>query len=217
MDNVDTSQIIAATLDTLRVTLIASAFAYLIAIPLGIALVVTRRGGIYQNRFINILLGTYVNITRSIPFLLLAIFVIPVTRFFIGTALGSTAMIVPLVIAAVPFIARLVENALLQLDKGLIEAAKSMGASRLKIIYKLYLPECLPAIILTAGVSVVSILSFFAMAGILGGGGLGQLAIDFGWARFNNAVLFLCIAILVILTQLIQGTVFLLNKLLDRR
>ena len=190
MSDIDWSLIWSATQDTLYITFIASLFAYATAIPLGIILVVTRKGGIYQCRPANIVLGTAVNVTRSIPFLLLMIFVIPLTRFLVGTAIGSTAVIVPLTLAAVPFIARLIENALLELDNGLIEAAKSMGASRFKIIYKIYLPECLPSIILTAGVALVSILSFSAMAGFLGGGGLGQVAFDFGYARFDNALLF---------------------------
>ncbi|MCL2570611.1 MAG: ABC transporter permease [Firmicutes bacterium] len=215
--SIDGDMIWLAIRETLRMTLLSALFAYLIAIPLGILLVVTKKGGIYQNRPINIILSSVINIMRSVPFILLAIFVIPLTRQIIGTALGSTAMIVPLTIAATPFIARLIENALLELDKGLIEAAKSMGASRLKIIYKLYLPECLPSIVLTMGISTITILGFTAMAGVLGGGGLGQVAFDFGYARFENAVLVACIIILVLITQIIQGLVFITYRLLNKK
>jgi len=214
---IDSILIWTAIGETLRMTLLSALFAYLVGIPIGITLVATKKNAIYQCRFVNIILGISVNILRSIPFILLAIFVIPITRQIVGTALGSTAMIVPLTIAAIPFIARLVENALAELDNGLIEAAKSMGATRLQIIYKVYLPECLPAIILTMGVSTITILGFTAMAGVLGGGGLGQVAFDFGYARFENAVLVACIAILIIITQVIQGIVFLLNKIIDKK
>jgi len=217
LNDIDSDLIITATIETLRMTFFASLFAYLIAIPLGIALVVTKKGGIYQNRPLNLILGFIVNITRSVPFLLLAIFVIPFTRSLVGTALGSTAMIVPLTIAAIPFVARLIENALMELDKGLIEAAKSMGATRFQIIWKLYLPESLPAIILTTGVATVSVLAFSAMAGILGGGGLGQVAIDFGHARFNQSVMLFCIILLVAITQIIQAAVFVIHRFVNKK
>jgi len=214
---VEGSLIWTAIRETLRMSLISTLLAYALAIPIGIALVVTKKDGIFQNKTANLILGTAVNLLRSVPFLLLAIFVIPFTRALIGTAIGSTAMIVPLVIAATPFISRLVENALSELDKSLIETAKSMGASRMKIIYKIYIPECLPAIILTVGVASITIQGFTAMAGILGGGGLGQVAFDYGFARSDSAVTFACIAILVVITQIMQGTAFLTHRMLNKK
>ncbi|MCL2556748.1 MAG: ABC transporter permease [Firmicutes bacterium] len=202
---------------TLQMTFISALAAYCLAIPLGIILVTTKKGGIFQNRPVNIILGSIINIMRSIPFLLLAMYLIPFTRLLVGTALGPRGMIVPLTIAAVPFIARLIENALLELDKGLIEAAKSMGAGRFKIILKVYLPECAPSIILTAGVSVITILGFSAMAGIVAGGGLGQWALDHGHGANNTTVILTAIILLILIAQAVQGLVFLAHRVLNKK
>jgi len=214
---IDTQSVFRFFMQTIEMTLFSALIAYALAIPLGIILVVTKKGAILQNRPLNIILGAVINIFRSIPFLLLAIFLIPFTRQLVGTSLGVRGMIVPLAIAATPFIARLVENALLEMDKGLIEAAKSMGANRFKIVCKVYLPECVPSIILTAGVSVITILGFTAMAGIVGGGGLGQWALDHGHGRSNNAVVLVAIILLVVIAQVVQGLVFLVHRILNKK
>ena len=214
---IDTATIWRLFGQTLAMTFFSALIAYAVAIPLGIILATTKKDGIFQHRPINILLGILINLLRSIPFILLAIFLIPFTRSVIGTAMGPRGMIVPLSIAAIPFVARLIENALLELDSGLIEAAKSMGAGRFRIILKVYLPECLPAIILTAGVSVITILGFTAMAGAVSGGGLGQWALDHRMEAFGQTIVFIAIVLLVLTAQAIQGMVFFAHRLSNKK
>ena len=162
-------------LESLYMTLVSSALAYLLGLPLGIILVVTDKDGIKPVPGLNSVLGVIINLLRSVPFLILAITLIPVTRFITGTSLGPTATIVPLVIGAAPFIARMVESSLKEVDKGVIEAAQSMGASPFEVIYKVMLPETRPSLILGAAISVTTILGYSAMTGFMGGGGLRTL------------------------------------------
>jgi len=170
-------------LESLYMTLVSSALAYVIGLPLGIILVVTDKDGIKPIAGLNRVLGVIINLIRSMPFLILCIALIPVTRFITGTSLGPTATIVPLVIGAAPFIARMVESSLKEVDKGVIEAAQSMGATPFQIIYKVLLPEARPSLILGAAISVTTILGYSALTGFVGGGGLGDIAIRYGYYR----------------------------------
>ena len=190
--------------ETLYMTLLSTALAYLLGLPLGIILVVTEKDGIRPQRFLNRILNFIINYILSLPFLILLVAVIPITRFIVGKIIGSSATVVPLVIAAAPFIARLVESSLKEVDKGVIEAAQSMGASPLQIITKVMLPEALPSLIVGAAIAVTTILSYSAMAGFVGGGGLGTIAINYGYYRYQNDVMFATVALLVIVVQVLQ-------------
>ncbi|MGL6176924.1 MAG: methionine ABC transporter permease, partial [Vibrionaceae bacterium] len=173
--------------------------------------------GLLQNRVLNFLLSTIVNIGRSIPFIILLVVIIPLTRLLVGTSIGTTAAIVPLCVGAIPFIARLVEGALVEIPDGLIEAAQAMGASTLQIIMKVLLPEALPAIIHGATVTLVTLVGYSAMAGAVGGGGLGDVAIRYGYQRFDGTMMLITVVILVILVQLIQSIGDYFAKRVDHR
>lgn len=193
-------------------TLLAS----LIGIPLGIILTVTRRGHILPNAFINSVLGVIVNATRSTPFIILMVAIIPLTRVLVGSSIGTTAAIVPLTISAAPFIARVIESSLLEIDHGVIEAAQSMGASPTQIIYKVLLPEALHSIVLGITLAVIALIGYSAMAGVLGGGGLGDLAIRYGYQRFQPDVMIVTVVILILMVQLIQYIGDTLSKKLNK-
>jgi D-methionine transport system permease protein len=203
--------------ETLYMTLLSTALAYLLGLPLGIILVVTEKDGIRPQRFLNRILNFIINVIRSVPFLILLVAVIPITRFIVGKIIGSSATVVPLVIAAAPFIARLVESSLKEVDKGVIEAAQSMGASPLQIITKVMLPEALPSLIVGAAIAVTTILSYSAMAGFVGGGGLGTIAINYGYYRYQNDVMFATVALLVIVVQVLQEIGTWIANLSDKR
>lgn len=190
--------------ETLYMTFISTGIAYMIGLPLGVLLLITRKGHIMPKPFLNQLMGWVVNILRSVPFLILMIAVIPLTRVVVGKSYGSMATIVPLTIAAFPFIGRLVESALSEVDGGVIEAAHSMGASSMQIIRKVLLPEATPSLISGAAIATTNILGYSAMAGAIGGGGLGAIAINYGYYRYNTGVMVVCIIILVLMVQLIQ-------------
>ncbi len=183
---------------------IAVAFAIIIGVPVGIALFVTSEGMFWQNRFMQNVAGTIINIIRSIPFIILLVVLIPFTKLILGTTMGPAAASVSLTVAAVPFYARLVETSLREIDKGVIEAAESCGASPWLIIKEVLLPEARSGMIAGLTVTVISLLSYSAMAGIVGGGGIGDLAIRFGYYRFQNDVMIATVIILVVLVQLIQ-------------
>lgn len=204
-------------LETLYMTLVSTFFAYLLGLPLGIALVVTDREGIAPMPVINRTLGILVNLLRSVPFLILLIAVQPLTRKIVGTTLGSTATIVPLVIAAAPFLARLVESSVKEVDHGVVEAAQSMGASPAQIVWKVLLPEAKPSLIVGSAIAVTSILSYSAMAGIVGGGGLGDIAIRYGYYRYENEIMLITVSLLVLLVQLMQETGMWIARTLDKR
>lgn len=190
--------------ETLYMTLISTGVAYMIGLPLGVLLLITRRGNIRAVPWLNALLGAAVNILRSVPFLILMIFVIPLTRAVMGRSYGSVATIMPLTIAAFPFVSRMVESALSEVDGGVVEAAQSMGASTFQIIWKVLLPEATPSLISGAAITTTNVLGYSAMAGSIGGGGLGAIAINYGYYRFNTEVMLICIVILVVLVQGIQ-------------
>lgn len=191
--------------ETLYMTLFSTLLAYLIGLPLGIALVVTEKESLLPNKWVNQILNIVVNITRSVPFLILLVFIQPFTRFIVGTTIGSTATVVPLVVAAAPFIGRMVESSIKELDKGVIEAALSMGASPMQIIWKVMLPETKPSLWVGASITATTILGYSAMAGFTSGGGLGDIAIRYGFYRYQTEVMFATVVILVLIVQLLQA------------
>lgn len=192
------------TIDTLYMTFVSTFFSYLFAFPIGIALVVTKKDGFHPMGFINRFLDIIVNIGRSVPFLILLIAVIPLTKLIAGKSYGSTATIVPLVIASTPFIARLIESSLQEVDQGVVEAAQSMGASLSTIIFKVLIPEAKTSLIVGATIAIGTILSYSAMAGAVGGGGLGDIAIKYGYHRYQTDIMLVTVLLLVILVQLLQ-------------
>lgn len=194
----------------------STVLASLIGIPLGIILTVTRNGHILPNAVINSVLGVIVNATRSTPFIILMVAIIPLTRMLVGSSIGTTAAIVPLTISAAPFIARVIESSLLEIDHGVIEAAQSMGASPMQIIYKVLLPESLHSIVLGITLAVIALIGYSAMAGVLGGGGLGDLAIRYGYQRFQPDVMIVTVVILILMVQLIQFIGDALSKKLNK-
>lgn len=204
-------------LETLYMTLVSSALAYVIGLPLGIMLVVTDKDGIKPVLGVNRVLGIIINLIRSIPFLILLITLIPVTRFITGTSLGPTATIVPLVIGSAPFIARMVESSLKEVDKGVIEAAQSMGASTYGIISKVLIPEARPSLILGTAISVTTILGYSALTGFVGGGGLGDIAIRYGYYRYQTDIMLVTVILLVIIVQVLQEIGIRLAKIGDKR
>lgn len=203
--------------ESLFMTLTSSVFSYLIGIPLGIILIVTDKDGIHPIPWLHQVLGLIINLFRSIPFIILLIMVIPVTKMIVGTLLGPKAVIPPLVIAAAPYVARVVESSFKEVDSGVVEAAKSMGASTFQIICKVLLPEAKPSLLVGAALSVTTILSYSAMAGFVGGGGLGDIAIRYGYYRYQTQMMFVTVAILVIIVQIIQETGMRLSKKSDKR
>lgn len=191
--------------ETLYMVAVSSALSAVFGIPLGVLLLVTDKGHILENAAVNKPLGAVVNMLRSIPFIILMVAIIPLTRVIAGTSIGTTAACVPLTLAAIPFAGRLVETSLKEVPFGLIEAAQAMGASPLQIIYKVLIPEALPAIIDNMTNVIVNLISYSAMAGAIGGGGLGDLAIRYGYQRFRADIMLLTIVILVVTVQAIQS------------
>lgn len=191
--------------ETFYMVAVATVIGGIIGIPLGITLVTTSKGHILENRFINQILGTIVNIIRSIPFIILMVAIIPLTRLIAGTSIGTTAACVPLTIVAIPFLSRLVETSIRDVDFGLVEAAKSMGATPFQIIRKVLIPEALPTIINNITVLIVNLIGASAMAGAIGGGGLGDIAIRYGYQRFRPDVMLATIIILIVVVNVIQA------------
>lgn len=190
--------------ETLQMTVISTIASMIIGIPLGVILVVTSKGHILENKFINGLLGAIVNAGRSIPFIILMVAIIPFTRMVVGTSIGTTAACVPLTLSAIPFLARLVETSIKEVNYGVIEAAQTMGASPFQIIKKVLLPESKSNIVDNVTVLVVNLISYSAMAGAIGGGGLGDIAIRYGYQRFQADVMIATIIILIIMVQVCQ-------------
>lgn len=190
--------------ETLYMVFISTVFTVILGLPLGILLVITREDSVLPNSNIYNSLSILINITRSIPFVILMIFIIPFTRLVVGSSIGTNAAIVPLVVAAIPFFARLVEGSILEVNPGVIEAGVSMGASPLEIVLKILIPEAMPSLVLNVTVTIINIIGYSAMAGAVGGGGLGYLAIGYGYHRFQTDVMFATVIILIILVQLIQ-------------
>lgn len=212
-----TSALLQASWETLYMVLISGSISALLGIPLGMILFTTRRGGIIENRLANLILGTITNVVRSIPFIILLVAIVPFTRIVVGTSIGTTAAMVPLIVGAIPFIGRIVENALEEVPSGLTEAAQSMGATPWQIMWKFLFPEALPAIINGLTVTLIALVSYSAMAGAVGGGGLGDLGIRYGYQRFQPMIMFITVALLVILVYLIQYTGDTLAKKLNKR
>ncbi|MFH6564435.1 MULTISPECIES: methionine ABC transporter permease [Pseudomonas] len=197
--------VLNATGETLYMVLLAGLFTLLIGLPLGVLLFISRSNGLYPMPRLNKTVGGLVNIGRSLPFVVMLIALIPLTRLLVGTTLGSTAAVVPITIGAFPFFARIVENALDEVDKGRIEAILAMGGDIWHVIFKVLLPEALPALLAGITLTLVMLIGFSSMAGIIGGGGLGDLAIRYGYQRFNNQVMFATVLVLVILVQSVQS------------
>jgi len=209
--------IINGILETLYVVFFSSLLSYLIGIPLGIILVVTDRDGIRPFPLLQKVLGIMINLLRSVPFIILLLMVLPLTRAIVGTTLGAKAVIPPLVIAAAPYIARMVESSFKEVDAGVIEAAKSMGASTFQIVWKVLLPEAKPSLLVGAAISVTTILGYSAMAGFTGGGGLGAIAINYGYYRYQTDMMLVTVVILVIIVQIIQEAGLLAARRSDKR
>ena len=216
-DNQTIIMIVEGTGVTLYMTLVSTLIAYLLGLPMGIILVVTAPGGLKPNKIIYKILDMIVNIVRSIPFLILLMLIIPFTRLIVGKSYGATATIVPLALAAAPFVARLVESSLLEVDKGVIEAAQSMGASLFTIIRKVLLAEARISLIVGATIALGTILGYSAMAGVVGGGGLGDIAIRYGYYRYQGDIMIVTVVLLVALVQILQMIGTKLSKKLDRR
>ena len=191
-------------LETLYMTIVSTILAYVFGLPLGVLLVVSGKNGIKPMPTINVIISFIVNVFRSIPFLILLVAIIPFTRFIVGTMLGSTAAIVPLTVAAAPFVARLVETSLSEVDSGVVDAAESMGAGTWQIIRKVLLPEAKPSLINNATVATITILGYSAMAGFTGGGGLGDIATRYGLYKFDTGTMWLVVVIIVVIVQIMQ-------------
>lgn len=190
--------------ETLQMTIFASLLSYVIGLPLGILLYSTSKGRILSNRPLNLIFGLIVNICRSLPFLILLVLLIPFTRFVTGSSIGTTASIVPLTVGAVPIVARMVESSLSEVSPGIIEAAVSMGASPIYIIVHFILPEATPSLLFGAAINISTVLGYSAMAGVIGGGGLGAIALQYGYYRYQKDVLWTTVTLLIIMVMAIQ-------------
>ena len=217
MDPATIQMLLQGIVDTLYMTAVATLLAYIIGLPLGVIQVVTAKNGIKPNRFVYTVLNVIINIARSIPFLIFLVAILPFTRAIVGTSIGATATIVPLVVAAAPFIARLVESSIKEIDPGVIEAAQSMGASTMRIITHVMLPEARPSILVGSAIAITTILGYSSMAGFVGGGGLGDIAIRFGYYRYDNTIMLITVAILVIIVQIFQEVGMWIATKSDRR
>ena len=204
-------------LDTLYMTIVSTILSYVFGMVMGVLLVICRKDGIAPRPVFYAVLDMVVNLTRSFPFLILMIAVIPFTRFLVGTTIGNNATVVPLVIAAAPFVARLIEASLLEVDSGVVEAAQSMGASTWQIIVKVQLPEALPSLLNGSAVAAITILGYSAMSGAVGGGGLGKLAIMYGYNRYQTDIMFATIILLIVIVQLFQMLGNWATKRFDKR
>ena len=193
------------TLDTIYMTLVSTFFSYVFGMIMAVILVITRADGIRPHPVIFRVLDVIVNLTRSFPFLILMIAIIPFTRWLVGTTIGNNATVVPLVVAAAPFVARLIEQSLLEVDRGVIEAAQSMGASTWQLIWKVFIPEATPSLINGSANAATTSLGYSAMSGAVGGGGLGKLAIMYGYNRYQNDIMFATVVLLIIIVQLLQS------------
>ena len=212
------SEFPVAVWETFYVTILATLFALVIGLPLGVLLVAGEKNGILPlPRPVMTVLNVVINLLRSVPFLILMIMVIPLTRVIIGTAVGTKASIVPLVIAAFPFVARLMESSLREIDPSIIEAAQSMGASPMQIIVKVLIPESVPSLISNTTIAVTTILGYSAMSGIIGGGGLGKIAINYGYYRYRYLVMLLAVILLVVMVIVFQTVGTYLATKLDKR
>ena len=209
--------LLQGTVDTLVVTVMSTLIAYLIGAPIGIILYGTAEGSLFENKVVNSVLGVIVNIVRSIPFIILLIMTQPVAKAIVGTKLGNTAFIVYLVIAAAPFVARMIESSLKEVDGGVIEAAEAMGSSNMQIICKVLIPEAKPSLLVGSAIAVTTILGYTPMTYLVSGGGLGQLAIQYGLYRFNEGMMYMSSLFLILLVQVLQEVISTVAKRTDKR
>ena len=205
------------TWKTLVMVGVSTIFAYLIGLPLGVLLVITQPHGIMPNRPFNQILGWVINVGRSLPFMILMIAIMDFTKLIVGTKIGVKGAIVPLIVSAAPFVARMVETSLSEIDTGVIEAAQSMGATRWQIVWKVLLPEAKPSLILGASISIVTILAYTAIAGAVGAGGLGDLALRYGYQRRVGSMMLATVVLLIIMVQIIQSIFSFLSHRIDKR
>ncbi|MCR5391476.1 MAG: ABC transporter permease [Lachnospiraceae bacterium] len=200
-----TQTIAKGFLETLEMTGVATAVAYILGLPLGVLLAVTGKNGIAENRPVSFVLGSILNIARSIPFLILLVMLIPFTRLIVGTSLGTEATIVPLTVGTIPIVARMVEQSLHEVNPGVIEAAQAMGAGNLRIVKEVLIPEAGPSLLMGVSINIATVLGYSAMAGFVGGGGLGDIAIQYGYYRYETDILLITVAMLVIIVQFLQS------------
>jgi len=204
-------------IETLYMVIVSTGCAYIIGLPIGLILVITDKNGIRPCAIINNVLGFIVNLLRSVPFVILMISATPITRKIVGTTLGTSATIVPLVIASAPYIARLVESSIKEVDAGVIEAARAMGTGTFKLIYKVLIPEAKPSLIIGGAIAITTILGYSAMSGFIGGGGLGDIAVRYGYYRSESDILAVTVAVLIIIVQDFQELGMRLAKRSDKR
>lgn len=204
-------------IETLYMTIVSTVMAYIIGLPVGMLLAVTDKEGIRPSPAINRIVGGIVNVLRSVPFIILLVAVMPITRLIAGTSIGSTATVVPLVIAAAPFVARLVESSAKEVDRGVIEASLSMGASSMEVVCKVLLPEAKPSLIVGAAIATTTILGYSAMSGFVGGGGLGNIAINYGYYRSQTDIMLVMVIILVLIVQIFQEIGNAISNKCDKR
>ena len=205
------------TVDTLVMTLASTLFAYVIGVPLGVLLVITAKDGLKPQRALNTVLGWIVNVGRSIPFIILLVAIIPFTRVVVGTSLGVPGAIVPLTVAAIPFVGRMVEQSLAEVDGGLVEAAQSFGANTWQIVCKVMLRESLPSLVRGASITVITLFGYTAMAGAVGAGGIGDIAIRYGYQRYLGDVMIVSIVLCIVLVQVFQSIGDLVARVVDKR
>lgn len=199
------STLLKGTIDTLIMVVISLMISYFAGVPLGVLLLISKPGGIHSRKVLYQVLSRIINILRSLPFIILLTLLIPITRFIVGTSIGIVGMIVPLSIAAIPFVARMVEQSLSEVEPELISSVQVLGASTYQIIYKVYLPEALPSLIRGVGITAIALIGYSAMAGATGGGGLGDIAIRYGYYNYRMDIMIYTVIILIVLVELIQG------------
>lgn len=216
-DSVTTNMILNGILETVYMTVVSTFFGYLLGLPMGILLTTSDKNGIKPNPFLYKVLDAISNVVRSVPFLILLILLIPVTRQIVGKSYGTTATIVPLVISAAPYIARMVESSLKEVDAGVIEAAKSMGASRIQIVFKVLLVEARTSLITNATIALGTVLGYSAMAGTVGGGGLGNIAVQYGYYRYQTDIMIVTVILLIILFQVFTNSGMFIARILNHK
>ncbi len=209
--------LVKGVFESLYMTLVSTIIAYILGIPLGVIVYITDSKSICKNKAVNFIFGFVINVIRSIPFLILLVAMLPFTRMIVGTTIGVNATIVPLVAAAAPFVARMVESSLKEVDQGVIEAAQAMGSSPFQIITKVLLPEATPSLLVGLTIAFATILGYSAMAGFVGGGGLGAIAINYGYYRYQSDMMFITVAILVIMVQVFQEVGIRVVNKIDKR
>ena len=203
--------------ETIYMTVAVTFFAYVVGLPLGLVLAVTAKDGLRPNRAVYLALSAVVNVLRSVPFLILIYTMLPVTRFVVGTAIGTKGVLLPLFVSAFPFVARLVESSAREVDRGVIEASRSMGASVWQVVVKVLVPEAMPSILSGATIAATTILGYSAMSGAVGGGGLGKLAIMYGYNRYQTDIMFITVVLLIVIVQVFQSFGNWATKRSDRR